>query len=266
MHFQNSTSLSKRVLEEAWICLLGLYGRSFEAQYGSINGEQFSLWLAGLATNDVTDEMVAAAVSAIPAEHARRSSHPPNFADFLRLCMRSQLADAASEDQAFKEANAAARNWDRHQWSSNAVYHATLSVGVWSLRQFPEKVTRPKFGEAYRKLIEQQRAGQTLDAPPSQAASDRQLSAPKSIGAEKLKSRRQQLNALSSAILELPLDLQRVATEALKTGVFVSCNELLPEHVTISDAGRALLLEFCCNVKGGAVPAAVEQSLFAPTL
>src|SRR5687767_11322280 len=48
MHFQNSTSLSKRVLEEAWICLLGLYGRSFEAQYGSINGEQFSLWLAGL--------------------------------------------------------------------------------------------------------------------------------------------------------------------------------------------------------------------------
>lgn len=151
---QNSPSLSKRV-EEAWICLLGFYGRAFEAQYGNINGEQFGLWFAGLVTNGVTDDMVAAAVRAVPAEHARRTSHAPNFADFLRLCTDSQQNDTLSEDQAFSEASAAARTWDRHVWSTVAVYHAAIAIGAWSLRQFPEKMTRPKFIEAYRKIIEQ---------------------------------------------------------------------------------------------------------------
>lgn len=263
MHSQNSTSLSKRVLEEAWICLLGFYGRSFEAQYGSIDGEQFALWFAGLQTNSVTDEMVAAAVRSVPTEHARRSNHPPNFADFLKLCVNSQSVDGVSEDQAFIEANAAARNWGRHQWSSSAVYHATLAVGVWSLRQFPEKVTRPKFNDAYRKLSERERGGEVLEPPPQGASLDRQLNTPSAVEADKVRARRKRLDALSGAILELPAELQRKVTSVLKSGSFVSPDALLPDAVTVSPASRALLLEFCCNVRDPEQPKNEDPPLFA---
>jgi hypothetical protein len=264
---QNSTSLSKRVFEEAWICLLGFYGRAFESQYGSIDGEQFRLWFAGLATNGVTDEMVAMAVQAVPAEHARKTSHAPNFADFLRLCTSAQQHDSMNEDRVFAEASAAARTWDMHRWSGAPVYHAAVAVGAWSLRQFPEKVTRPKFIEAYRKFVEQERAGEALPAPPQPSNGTERELANAVESPVRAKARRERLAALSRAILELPAEQQRIATEALKSGTVLSIDQILPVGVIVSAKGRALLLESCCKITNELQPSSViEESMFAPTL
>jgi hypothetical protein len=260
---QNSSSLSKRSLEEAWICLLGFYGRSFEAQYGSIDGEQFQLWFAGLCSNGVTDEMVAAAARAVAAEHAHKSTHPPNFADFLRLCEKSRANDLLSEDGAFAEACVASRAWNRHVWSSGVVYHAAVAVGAWSLRQYPEKITRPRFGDAYRSLLERQRAGEVLTAAPIPTPADRQAQILHSDSQSKSTARRPRLAALSKALLELPDHLQPIATDALKKGRFVDIDELLPEGTVISAASRAVLLEFCCNVLVDPQRQA-EESMFTP--
>jgi len=238
-------SLSKETFEEAWICLLGLYGRSFEAQYGSIDGEQFKLWFAGLASNGVTDKMVGEAINAIPAVHAAKSSHPPNFADLLQLCAGGARNDALDEDRAFNEANAAARAWSRHCWSSPATYHAAVAVGSWSLRQFPEKITRQKFVEAYRKLLDRERAGESLPAPPEPAGEIRgQVAA---ADPNTAKQRREVMASLSRAILELPPSLQRSATEALKSGTRLAPLDLLPIGTVVSRSARAILLEHCCE-------------------
>jgi hypothetical protein len=268
MNSPNSQSLSKRVLEEAWISLLGWYGRSFEAQYGSIDGEQFGLWYAGLVTNGVTDEMVGNAIRSVPTVHAPRTGHPPNFADLLRLCTGAAAHDAVNEDRAFSEANAAVRAWDRHSWSSAAVYHAALAVGAWSLRHFPENITRPRFVDAYRKIVEQERAGEVLQSPPMPIALDHQISAPRPENEVGIRSRRERMAALSRALLELPPEAQKIATDALKSGRFVSPEVLLPNGVTASPASRAVLLEHCCNVARESQAAVSDEQIFfsAPSL
>ena len=210
----NSTSVSKPVFEEAWTSLLGFYGRAFEAQYGNIDGEQFRLWLDGLNSNSVTDDMVAAATRAVPSEHARKTSYAPNFGDFLRLCMSSKPRALISDDEAFHEAHAAVRAWNRHSWSSAAVYHATVTVGVWWLRQYPEKVTRPKFIEAYHKLRELEMAGKVLAAPPApEAVPDRQIARTEDPSrAARTAERRGRMAALNKALLELPDAQLKIAT------------------------------------------------------
>lgn len=259
-HSQTSASLSKRVLEEAWISLLGFYGRAFESQYGNIDGEEFRLWFAGLTMNGVTDAKVASAVLAVAVEHARKTSHTPNYADFLRLCTGDQANDAQAEDKAFAEANAAARTWNHHVWTSAAIYHATIAVGVWTLRQFPEKVTRPRFVEAYRKLVEQERAGRMLEVPPV-LTDNRPESSP--VTAKAATQNRDRMKLLSKALLELPDNLQRIATGALKDGKFVLPELLLPSGIPVSASSRAVLLEYCCNTK---VDLQEEEALqaFAP--
>jgi len=263
---QHSSFLSKRVLEEAWIRLLGLYGRSFEAQYGGIDGEQLNLWHAGLCSNEVTDEMVRAATQAVETEHARRTNHPPNFADFLRLCTTSTANNTLSEDRAFTEANTAARTWDSHAWSSPAVYHAAIAVGSWPLRNFPEKVTRPKFVEAFRALLEQERAGQVLAPAPSRPSRDPPPQLPEPAAPATLIARRQRMAMLSSALRELPDPLRRLATNAIMDARLLTVDQLLPKGVDISLASRAVLLKFCCSVSADSEGHPDDPEFLPPSL
>ena len=262
---RNSPSLSKEALEEAWISLLGFYGRAFEAQYGGIDGEQFRLWFAGLCSNAITDKMVSAAIRAVSTDHVHTTVHPPNFADFLRLCKNSGLTDFPSEDAAFSEASLAARNWHHHVWSSAAIYHAALTIGAWSLRHYAEKVTRAKFVDSYRDLVKRQRAGELLESPPAPACAPIPVPrvAPDSAGV--VLGRRERMAALSRALLELPDHLQSIATDAIKNGRFVDPHTLFPEGLLISALNRTVLLEYCCNVVTDS-PLETDGSAFSPSI
>jgi len=263
---RNSACLSKSALEEAWISLLGLYGRAFEAQYGSIDGEQFHLWFAGLCSNGITDQMVVAATSAISTDHAHRTIHPPNFADFLRLCSSSRSSNLVPEDEAFAEATSAARGWDRHVWSSAAVYRAALAIGAWSLRHYPEKVTRSTFFDAYRNLLERQLGGEVLEPPPAPSRAPSAVQRLDSESVSATKGRRDRMAALSKALLELPEHLQLVATDAIKNGRFVDPDVILPEGLLISAVSRVMLLKYCCNVVMDSQPQTEEPTFSPPSL
>jgi hypothetical protein len=191
--------------------------------------------------------MAAAGIRALPIDHARRTNHPPTFADFLRLCLGSSLGNAVSEEGAFTEACAASSAWDLHVWSSAPVYHAAAAVGAWSLRQLPENHTRPRFLEAYRNLQRRQHAGESLHAPPTPRSQGQLQPALRRDKDPIPKSNRQRVTALSRALLELPDDLRSIATEALKCAQRVETERLLPLSLTISAESRSVLIEYCCR-------------------
>jgi hypothetical protein len=237
--------LSNRALEEAWIAILALYGKQFEAQFGSIDGEAFLHWYVGLCENGVTDSVLRDAMSELRRRHASRTDWPPNYSSLLALCLeaahsRLGLPPSAA---AFQEAVVALRCFERHRWSHPAVYQATVQCGVWWLRQQREAVARERFETIYSALCEKVRAGQSLlPAPePVPALEDRRG---EPIGVEDRKGGgRARAVALASALKTLTAEEQARVAKALTSGEPISPEELLPSDSGADQTARRVIVD-----------------------
>jgi hypothetical protein len=213
-----NSSLTKQAFEDAWREIRTLYGRSFESQFGGINGESFRTWYAGLAYNGVTDPVLSEAIRDLRRRHALRSDFAPTYAALLKLCtaVANTRLGLPSCDEAFREATLSLSSFRRQHWSHAAVYLATVECGVWWLRQQTERVARTRFEAVYDSICQRARAGESLPVAPLPHEAATQQRVPNVLGKTGAEHR-VRIGNLTRALRLLSIEEQQRVMKALTT-------------------------------------------------
>jgi hypothetical protein len=151
--------LTDKHMYQLWARMGRIYGHKWVSSYGE---KDDGTWKRGLM--DLTPMQLAHGLGKCVTR--TDSVWPPSLPEFRAMCL--PCADdlgIPTVQAAYLEACKAARNWDTHQFSHLAVYHAARETGTWCLTTMPEYRVQPIFERNYSVIIHRMLNGERLDKP-----------------------------------------------------------------------------------------------------
>jgi hypothetical protein len=94
-----------------------------------------------------------------------------NFTGFLSLPAFRELCRITPQDLGLPETRDAmseaccAQDWQTHNWTHPAIYHAAYSVGSYDMRHMTSRELFPLFDVAYQQVVRRVLAGESLEVP-----------------------------------------------------------------------------------------------------
>jgi hypothetical protein len=94
-----------------------------------------------------------------------------NFTGFLSLPAFRELCRITPQDLGLPETRDAmseaccAQDWQTHNWTHPAIYHAACSVGSYDMRHMTSRELFPLFDVAYQQVVRRVLAGESLEVP-----------------------------------------------------------------------------------------------------